>query len=64
MRTWKENVPSWPDVGQIKCEEVKTTYEEDDDSIIFHNPELGNKYKFGGVSTRRMFQMFKKFSLK
>lgn len=41
MRTWKENVPSWSNVGQIKCEEVKTTYEEDDDSIIFHNPELG-----------------------
>ena len=64
MRTWKENIHLWSNVGQIEFEEVKTTYEEDDDSIIFHNPELGNKYKFGGVSTRRMFQMFKKFSLK
>lgn len=36
MRTWKENIHSWSDVGQIECKKVKTTLEEDDDSIIFH----------------------------
>ena len=63
MKTWKENIDIWSDIGKIACKPEKVSFESDD-STVFYDAKNGKKYAFAGSGDLREFSLFKEFKLK
>ncbi|WP_455649386.1 hypothetical protein [Enterocloster citroniae] len=65
MRTWKENVRKWSDIGNIPCKKATVTFNEEDNTI-FHNNKIGKQFIFSedkNPKSSSLFELFKDFKL-
>lgn len=65
MKTWKENISSWSDIGKISCKKATVTFNEDDDTV-FHNDKIGKQYAFSEYNNAKsssLFELFNDFEL-
>lgn len=63
MKTWKENIDIWSDIGKVNCKPEYVSFESDD-STVFYDSKNGKKYTFAGNSGLREFSLFNEFKLK
>lgn len=65
MKTWKENVSSWSDIGKIPCKKAIVTF-NDEDNTVFHNDKMGKQFTFSKSNNEMsssLFNLFKEFKL-
>lgn len=53
MKTWKENISSWSEIGNIVFKKATVIF-SDEDNTVFHNDKIGKQFTFSEYHNKKV----------